>query len=73
MQLQVKISSKPAQIINFDSYIVIALKNVAYIASNIASLYDTLAKGNTEKYAIFESTAQTHRLLDRIENYAVIQ
>ena len=73
MQLQVKIGSEPAQIVNFDSYRVPASENMAHMASNVASLYDAFAKGDTEKYATFESAAKTHRLLDRIKNYAVIQ
>jgi predicted dehydrogenase len=72
-QIQVKLGSEPAQIIDFDSYRVPASEKVAHMASNVASLYDAFAEGDTGKYATFESAAKTHRLLDRIKKYAVIE
>lgn len=73
LQLQVKIGSQPAQTMNFDSYRMPAAKKVAPFAANVASLYDAFAKGDTKKYATFESAAKTFRLLERIRKSAIVQ
>ncbi|GJN74079.1 transcription regulator gal80 [Purpureocillium lilacinum] len=73
MNLQVKIGTEPTQTIDFDSYRAPAAEKVSPMAANVASLYDAFAKGDTTRYASFESAAKTHRFLESIKKAAIIQ
>ncbi|UNI24767.1 transcription regulator gal80 [Purpureocillium takamizusanense] len=73
LKLQVKVGTEPTQTIDFDSYRVPAVEKVSPLAANVASLYDGFAKGDTTKYATFESAARTHRILERIKKAAIVQ
>lgn len=73
MNLQVKIGTEPTQTIDFDSYRAPAAEKVSPMAANVTSLYDAFAKGDTKRYATFESAAKTHRFLESIKKAAIIQ
>ncbi|KAJ6439467.1 oxidoreductase [Purpureocillium lavendulum] len=72
LHLQVKIGTEPTQTVDFGSYRIPAAEKVGTVAANVASVYDAFAKGDTAKYATFESAAKTHRTLERIRKGAIV-
>jgi hypothetical protein len=72
LEVRLKTGDGPFEIVDFQSYRLPAAETITPMAANVLSMYDAFARGDTTKYATFESAAKTHELLDRIRKTAFI-
>ncbi|KAK1238956.1 hypothetical protein MKX08_006017 [Trichoderma sp. CBMAI-0020] len=71
-EIRIRNGDGPFEVVDFQSYRLPAAETLSPIAANTHSMYDAFAKGDTARYATFESAANTHRILDEIRKAAYI-
>lgn len=71
-EIRIKNGDGPFEVVDFQSYRLPAAETLSPMAANVHSMYDAFAKGDTARYATFESAANTHRILDEIKKVAYI-
>ncbi|KAH8121911.1 hypothetical protein ACSS6W_010936 [Trichoderma asperelloides] len=69
-EIRIKNGDGPIEVVDFQSYRLPAAETLSPMAANVHSMYNAFAKGDTTKYATFESAANTHRILDDIKKAA---
>lgn len=69
-EIRIKNGDGPFEVVDFQDCRLPAAETLSPMAANVHSMYDAFAKGDTAKYATFESAANTHRILDEIRKAA---
>ncbi|KAL7920988.1 oxidoreductase [Trichoderma austrokoningii] len=71
-EIRIRTGDGPFEVVDFQSLRLPAAESLSPMAANVHSMYDAFAKGDTTRYATFESAANTHRILDEIKKAAYI-